>query len=1280
MKKNLLLTCLLTLAAVFGMAQTKATFPITLTEAEGLPGPFVVQNYLFTSDVYTVDQPVQKIRMTVCNTNTANNIGRGSHDGISAYNGTGQPFFTMSEVRFFDENGDAIEFVATGNSVDPGDGGGYAALSDKDETTYLHTNYGGRCESMPAEYHYVEFELEKEVSTFQFTIQTRSRYYKNLITYMGVTAGSIDATDEELFYLPYPEQEFKMGEKVTDVADLAASGALFVIQGTADDYTYDYEFTLAGNPNVVTHTMPGNLYMRSPYEGSITPSAASVFYLKPDADGLEDTYRVCWLNSGRYIAYHTGGNDIWTSWTREISEAASLTFAPCDTAAGNFWISLPAKGKDENDETVDCTAWLGYDGYGRMDYISNAHDSVFLKTARPHSYNWAIYNATINGSAISARLQAEIDEAQARIDAIGGKIEGQDEGEYDALVAAVNLAKMVVANPNVAAGDIISMATSLRTLTVAYASVGLWAYADTINKIDELVQNEVIPVCSAPEWVPGAYLQSAYDKLVAYIDEIDEITQGCESLADVDRGIENLYAQVDAFWASKISKDANITEIPFRIGRPEEGLPGVNTNSIFRWESPKYYFTEELDAIRMTVFKTKQMRTLNGKPFVCLTELEFYDLSGKKIQLTGDSYYTPSVAGEGSGLAGLCDGQTTTGTHFHSQWGADDDYDGSEYFYLDITFPEPIAGFTYVQYGRGNGYDDVPTDFVFGYADEMVTPDDVAFPVVEDPNGAVLGEQVTDVAEITDDALYAIVGNWNSAPEGSGTSRPIFYTGINFYSAVEDGFGAPCAYRITKTDNDSTFNIFSLATGKYLMNNGGPGAYYTGHTYDIERAAQVRIVPSAPLREEIGAEEFENAFLIYQYIDTIQKEVDEYNEELDSTVKVMKPHPYLYLNSWGGEGNGRLVWRAMYGPGEYAKVNDDGSLPFFQGELEWNIFKMTMDNPNLYWLQSVYDEASSIDLIVGSDPGYYTAEPLKPFTEALVQAQAALESEDESLAAATAKSLSASVQLLDSAERNPVIAGTYVIEADDARYLQNIGHKVAVCAYFNPFEMYSGELSTSSEYSLWWTYAPEDYSDVKAIDNMFKFQLVPAVITEDAPEGSIYSEELVAWYEDSVVTEEQLANAFFIKSLKTGQYAGVSELVDANTGIPRTSNNIGFTDEPLYPYIIREQGAYKFDIWCPVGPNNCFHQENHGNGGGQPSHIVHWNGGSGVQASLWQLRALDTGTSIDDIVTDDAEGDVVSVAYYTVDGVAVAAPVKGVNIVKTTYANGVVKTVKEFVK
>ena len=388
---------------------------------------------------------------------------------------------------------------------------------------------------------------------------------------------------------------------------------------------------------------------------------------------------------------------------------------------------------------------------------------------------------------------------------------------------------------------------------------------------------------------------------------------------------------------------------------------------------------------------------------------------------------------------------------------------------------------------------------------------------------------------------------------------------------------------------------------------------------------------------------------------------------VDDTLKVKVNHPYIMLQDYGGS-------RHVYNPKQTLSFD-------FNGEFEWHIYRMTMKNPYLYWLQSAYVQAARVEMIIGTDPGYYTEASVGPYANALAKAQAALEAQDDALAKEAVLAIEAAIDIPENAERNPVVAGTYVIEADDARFLQNLGAKVAVCAYFNPNALYNGEPSASSEYTLWWTKIPFDYSDIKAIDPMFQFELVPAVITEDAPEGSIYSEELAVWYEDSVVTEEQLANAFFIKSVRTGQYAGVSELVDANTGIPCTSQNIGFTDEPEYPYIIREQGAYKFDIWCPVGPNNCFHQLNHSNGAGQPSHIVHWNGGSGVQASLWQFRRLDANTSISDIVTDDAEGDVISVSYYTVDGAAVAAPVKGaVNIIKKVYANGVVKTAKEFVK
>ena len=59
-------------------------------------------------------------------------------------------------------------------------------------------------------------------------------------------------------------------------------------------------------------------------------------------------------------------------------------------------------------------------------------------------------------------------------------------------------------------------------------------------------------------------------------------------------------------------------------------------------------------------------------------------------------------------------------------------------------------------------------------------------------------------------------------------------------------------------------------------------------------------------------------------------------------------------------------------------------------------------------------------------------------------------------------------------------------------------------------------------------------------------------------------------------------------------------------------------------------------------------------------------------AEKWQLLSDKIGGS---------EGDeVVSVTYYTAAGAASDVPVKGVNIVKTVYANGVVESKKILVK
>ena len=1206
MRKNLLLTCLLTLVAAFGMAQETTKFPITLTTADGLPGSRIVQNYVYKSEVFNLDEAVSVLRFTVCSTNTVDSLTEGSNDGFSAGWGSGIPFFTMSEFRIYDGSGNELEYIASCNAVQGNDGGGVAALSDKNEGTYLHTTYSNDG-VFPHAWHYIELELAQPVSSFSFSWNTRSGYDKNLPTYVGITPG----TD----YLPFPEQQFQLGEQVTDASAFAEEGALFLLRSNApEDFYYD--------PSGTNRLVPRQLFYHAPYGATEVASAAALVYLTPDAEN-PNAYKVCWLNNGHYIIdgnYQTdndGPFNIWLQWTNNVLKAGSVEFVPCDTVEGDFVL-----------QQREGTYTLATDGLGKMRICGDCAASV-AEASRPYTFHMSVYKASINGAAIAAQLQAEIDEAEARIEAIGGKVPNYDEGEYEALVAAVAEAKELVANAEVSAAEILNTKRSLNRLTAAYAAVGIWAYVDSISTISDMVDDEVIALCEGPNWENGAYNQAAFDAMLLLSDQIQLVIEKCESLADVDAAIEDIYASIANFWASKVT---GVKELPFRVGAADDGLPGTKdaTNVAWVWESPMWLLTEPVDAIRLTVFKTHSARNLNGKPFVCLNEIEIYDQDGNKIPLTAESFYTTSIANEGNGLAGLVDGglKTDTKTHFHSQWGADEDYDGSEYFFLDITLPYEISGFKYKQWGRGNGYDDVPTDFVFGYASTTITPDDITYP---DPYNSKVLEQITDASQITDDGFYALVGLINCAPEGDGSGYEKFYTSNKVYGKT---IGAPCAFTITKTgDEDGTFYIRSLADSKYwarTIDDDGWGAVEP--TANVAEAGKFHIVPNADARAAAEKEEFPNSFAIYMLNDTVKR-----NDQ---------PHPYIVVQDWGGNTG-------------YFSI-PDLTANDFDGEGEWFIYKMTMDNPYIYWLKSVYAVASANSLQVGPDPGYYSEASAGAFAKALATAQAALEANDNAIAKEGLLALEAASDVASKAELNPMVPGNYVIESAWSAYMEQQGVTKALCSYYNDYE----DGGATSEYSLMWTNGPTDYVNAPIY---FQFEFISAA----------NSEQVLVWLEDSVITAEQAAHAYFIKSKEINQYAGVASSVDAD-GVPNRSKDIGFTVNPEYPYIVRAQGAYMYNLWCPVGPNNCLHMESHGGGGGVSGDIVHWNGGS-VEASCWTLRSIDARLSIGG-ATVEPEGDVVSTSYYTVGGAAVAAPVKGINIVKKVYANGAVETSKIYVK
>ena len=283
MRKNLLLTCLLTLVAAFGVAQETTKFPITLSKADGLPGEEVMNGvYNFKSPVYTLGEAITSLRYTVaqtlCSTKMPNNAE--AYQGRMTWS-PGFPYFSLSELMVFDANGDTLEYVASSNAGHPTDGNGLAGLNDGIfDGGHFHTNWDGG--AIDSDYHYVELEFAEPVSAFSIEWRTRYGWIYNQPAYVGLTPGGES-------YWPMPEQELKV-EKISTLAEIAEPNSLFIIEGHVEPwYDADRERTNVGGGFFEAPCLPVG-----------QPSAFGLFTLLP-VEGKENTYMVEYINDGHYI-------------------------------------------------------------------------------------------------------------------------------------------------------------------------------------------------------------------------------------------------------------------------------------------------------------------------------------------------------------------------------------------------------------------------------------------------------------------------------------------------------------------------------------------------------------------------------------------------------------------------------------------------------------------------------------------------------------------------------------------------------------------------------------------------------------------------------------------------------------------------------------------------------------------------------------------------------------------------------------------------------------------
>ncbi len=1204
MRKNLLLTSLLMLVATLGIAQS-ATWPITLTKADGLPGKYSAMNYEFYSNLYSFDEAISTLRFTVISTNTVEEQTGTGTDGVSKGWGPGYPFFTLTELTVLDANGDTIPYTPVSNAVAVGDGS-IEALNNGNMTDHFHTTYNKG--ELPQAYHYIDLQFESPIKEFKINWVTRKNI-KNMPTYVGLTPG----TD----YTSYPELGLQIEKKVTDAADFAEEGAFYVIKNNAGNF-YDEEYT---------REYQGGGYYISPYGAPTLLDASAIVYLIPNKE-KENTYKVKWLSHGRYM-----GNQplpgYYLAWTTVQEDAADIKFVPCEAegAEGDFFMT-------QHDSVV-----VYHNKKGKM-ATALLKDSLVENSPEYSGYNMSIYKVAINVGNTVSMLDALVTDAEARVAQLGDLGE-YNQGEYEDMLAAIETAKALQANPTTAS-DILKAKLALEKAVPAYAVVAMNLYLDSLDYILGAIQDEEILLSEAPDWIPGSYHMDSEEKLNAAVDAASLVLENYKSISDVDAGIEAAIAAIDAFWASKIE---NIKTLPFRLGVTEDGLPGeMQSYGGYYWESPMFRLSEVTDVLRFTIIKTNNMGVYKDAAgstkyvFPTFAEFEIYDGEGNKIELTADNFSSNSIhPTDGIGLAGLCDGDNST--HYHAAYkvGHDSLYDQNvTYVYIEVALPEAISSFKYVQWGRKNGVN-TPTDFIISAGGEAVTPEDVPL-VYKYP--AAVGEKITDPAQLVDGEFYAIQGLYSCDPVncfGEEPEKPHFFSGSDVFGTQ---FAPDAVFQFKKTgDADGSFYIRSLKDSKYWSNvidNDGWG--HSAATENASEAAKVLITPR-------GNDGHPGSMVLYQYNDTVHRE---YNDQGDI------PTPYLVFQDWGED-------LAVFSVPTLDANDADG-------EGEWYIYKVNMERPYSYWLSQLMPVAASYkDAQVGIDPGFFTQESAGAFVPAYKKAETAVLKDTEAAAKEVVAPLLDALAKIKTAEKIPVTAGTYMLISAYEEFYKQQGVEKAIYAYYNDAkdDSYIGDL----KYRVFWANAPEGRTNVH---ERFQFRLVS--VPADEP--------LIAeWREAGTITAEDSLNAYYFQHVETGYYI---------KGANALYCKIGLTETPETPFVVRKRGEYSFDFFSPSAGDYIGYRSlqlnGHGSGGGKSGVVTTWDPtftSAAAYAARFYLRKIDDGTSIGGVVINGSEqGDeVVSVSYYTTAGTAVATPVKGaINIVKKVYKNGVVESSKVFVK
>lgn len=1245
MKKNLFLTFALLLASLVGV--NAQDWSMTLTADQGLPGFRAnkgegVENLkTYKSSVIRPGKAIDGFRFTVIETEYA------------AEKADGVQFFYLGEFSVYDLNGNKLNYTVTSNAchntITGGtDGGGLAALNDGNYTTYFHSVWQGG--HNVTENHYLEFTLEAPIS--EFVVEWNARSGKQ---YMPTVVG---LTEKGVAYTPYKEYTYAVGDRLTTLEAVKSAAYVTILGHSPEKYTvYNRETGQPATEKVDGVDVPqvdldgyGDMYFGTHERKDSVASIAFAAQLIPTEDGDGSVY-VYFPNMRRYVNGDATDNQLnealngYQYGTGMIEKAAKVFLTP--VGDGDFTMHYTTEK-----EGAKYTVYIAADPRGNYKIFTEDRkaaleakgwcDGFSIKCGFNFSFFNTEYEAPTWGGELL--LGYTYHYAKSLYDLLGTEINEDESLNVEALAgieaAMLDAWNTVIANKGLKDEEYRSQVKDLQNAIGRFVEAKVnTAYVTVADEMKEYA-NKLSATPKKDCYPEEAYNEFIRTNIITNGENLwnrGELENPYDYLNELLTYLNSIDTNIESFLASKYI----INTLPAFFGERVEGIKGTPLGSVvegrYEWTTP-VNLDKAVNGFRLTFLAHNSGQSMDDYPYIALSELEVVDAEGNKLALDETLVTTNSVAdNDGSGIPALFDGDKTT--YYHSFWGSGT-YDPRTYVYLDVKFPEGVnlANFTLKTVSRNQVQ--VPayvvmTNYAEGFDPKLNMPNDY---------NVVLGNKVTDPAQLKDGGLYVISGNLRVNKEEN-PSVPRYYSGITpyHYSEVAAANDA-CVYMLKKVGDG--WNIVSLANAQYWTEEAGLTSIQKDAAV-IKVAKSTNIEGAVVLYSDMEPETLEAGYKLKASDGETDSIVVE-TAEIELTKRV-------YMD-WDGGLAQRPCQSVLPGVFEYGYdvlkdypnlINESafGDYVHFNktnGEGEWNIYEVTMDDPYYRWLLAALPKLNDLGLVPGIDPGCVvtTPEVEAAFNSAKAAAEAAVEAEERTNAETLVNDLVAAVNSLAGLEVVKIKnKGYYRIESAVAAFAQNF-NGVTKSMYVDENTM-----------KLMWGATPAELS-WKTSEYFFQF----IFLDEEAQiEFDVFPEGADAPY------------SYVIYNDKTQSY--ISEYnEDSRVCVSKT---------PVV-YIVKPFAANEFMIHKSGDVDSKLHANQHGGGTGSGSDIVYWGSGSGT-ASAWYLRTVDEkATSISDLVVEGDE--VVSVSYFTPAGAATATPVKGINIVVIVYNNGVVETKKVLVK